>query len=104
MIYFAFQISWQEDESDERSNHNSGMESKVSCAKVSTVDTGWAWMVMFACYYAHILMAGLIFTFGIFTVALVEDLKVYRAQVALLGALPPSIMLLTGRDIVSTNC
>ncbi|WAR28843.1 MOT9-like protein, partial [Mya arenaria] len=66
-------------------------------AKMQKVpDGGWGWVVCAACFFVHMLIDGLFYSFGVIYVELLEYYGSSKGSTALIGSLCPGVLFLIG--------
>lgn len=60
------------------------------------IDKGYAWIVLFAVFMNHVIVDGLLFSFGIFKIEFDEYFQKGSAQTTLVGSISSAVCLITG--------
>jgi len=63
-------------------------------------DGGWGWMVVFAAFFANLIIDGVCYTFGIIMPELIVEFGAGKGKTALVGSMLPGCYLLVGKSVI----
>lgn len=63
---------------------------------VAPPDGGWGWMVVLSSFLIHVIADGVVYSFGVFLMELVDFFKTSRGDTSWVGSLQPAVTFTVG--------